>query len=775
MTTASAARGSNGLLTNDGARVASRSTSPANGPADLADELVSVRTETFSIVLVGVGVLLWLCIFPFLLDPLRIWPGWGTLLVMVVLSIGCFVLKRRHYRLASGLFVGTLLAGAGVFLLTPGEHALTPFLFIPAVLVAGTLQGSRAGFLAAALATAEIGLARPVAGATIQPLVMLGALALVWLTALTSWATTRNLYTALHWSWANSERAEENLAEARRYQGKLAATLRQLEEATYRLERANYALAWARAEADEARRLKAQFAAHVSHELRTPINLVVGFAELMLHNPEAYDSAPLPTAYLTDLTALHRSARHLQGLIDDILDLSQIDAGEMPVLKDVTDIPAIVHEAVATARPLLDRKGLAIRVEIAPDLPLLYLDRLRIRQVLLNLLNNASRFTERGQVAIRVCRDEPDEKEVVIEVVDSGVGIPANDLGKLFEAFRQLETSTTRGRGGTGLGLAISKRFVELHGGRIWASSEGVGKGSTFGFALPIQPDDALTRDAPPDHAIRRRGLQAAAPAPTLVVLDDDPAIVNLFQRRLEGYRVVGAASPTEAIALAKRLQAHAIVADLPDADRLSAWHREWSSLAVPTAVRILGCPMPSGRRVARTMGLADYLVKPVTRETLLESVKAIAPLARTILVVDDEPQMVRLLCRILRSSSPRYQLLRAYGGEEGLGLIRQVRPDLVILDLLMPQVDGLTVLERMKQDPTLAATPVIAVSARGPVEAISPSAARTITLVNSRAFPVGELIHSVRQTLDSLPPAGVDEAPSEPAPGEEPVGSGAS
>jgi signal transduction histidine kinase/DNA-binding response OmpR family regulator len=628
-----------------------------------------------------------------------------------------------------------------------------PFLLAPVILIADALLGSRAGLLTALAASASVAIAGPL-GDRLPASSSVGALGIIWLTALVSWATARNLYTALHWSWAGGAQAERNLAEVRSYQGRLAGALRQLEEANYRLERANHALTWARAEADQARRLKAQFAAHVSHELRTPINLIVGFAELMLANPEKYGGNPLPRAYLSDLTAVHRNARHLQGLIDDILDLSQIEAGEMPVIRDLTDVGAIVSEAVATARQLLERKGLAVEVVVTPGLPLLQVDRLRIRQVLLNLLNNAARFTEQGGVGVRAFRDDG---HVVVEVRDTGVGIASRELGKLFEPFHQVETSPTRGRGGTGLGLAISKRFVELHGGLIWARSEGVpGRGSTFGFALPIQPAEEA-----PHYALAAAGdtvhhwaLPAAAPLPTVVVLDDDPAIVGLFQRHLEGYQVLGAADEGEAIELATSRRAHAIVTDLPAASQIDEWHRRWRDLASRTATRVLGCPMPSGRRVARSIGLVDYLVKPVTQAALFASVRAVAPGARTVLVVDDEPQMVRLLCGMLRSSSESYEFQRAYDGAQALDLMGRTTPDLVLLDLLMPQVDGLTVLEKMKQDPALAAVPVVAVSARGAFEAISPSAAQTLVLVSDDALPVNSLLRSMQATLDSLPPA---------------------
>ncbi|MBI2942229.1 MAG: hybrid sensor histidine kinase/response regulator [Chloroflexi bacterium] len=737
----------------------------APAPEALEESFVWIRADTFTALLFGVGAFLWLFFASHLTHPGDFWPGWGVSLALLALISSSGALKRHNYRLAAWMFTGSLMTGTSVFLMTPEEQTLVPFLYSPVVLVAGTLLGSGSAIITAVLASVAIEAASPIAGTVIPYGTTLGALGLIWLTALTSWAMTRNLYTALHWAWANSEQAESRLAEARLYQGRLAAANRQLEDANYRLERANYALTWARAEAEEARRLKAQLAAHVSHELRTPINLIVGFTELMLDDPDTYGGSPLPRAYLTDLTAVHRSARHLKALIDDILDLSQIDAGAMPVLREITDVGAAVHEAVATARELLERKSLSITVAVAPDLPLLYLDRVRIRQVILNLLNNAARFTERGGVSVRTYREG---KHVIVEVADTGVGIRPEALGKLFEPFHQLESPPTRSRGGTGLGLAISKRFVELHGGRIWASSEGIpGQGSTFTFSLPIKLEDALLRDDPPVAGAGLRPVAVTASSPAVVVLDDDPAIVNLFQRHLDGYRAVGAKDPAEALALAAELRAHAIVTDAPESDQGVGWLEGWTRIAGESGLRVLCCPMPSGRRVARTLGLVDHLVKPVSRERLLESVETVAPQARAILVVDDDPQMVRLLCRMLESSDRRYQLFRAGDGEQALEMMRQHVPDLVLLDLLMPQVDGLTLLEKMRHEPALASLPVIAVSARGVVEAITPSPGRTLTLVSDDVLPASQLLRCVQTVLDLLPPAGVPRRSS----GREPPG----
>ncbi len=719
--------------------------------ADLREDFAWIREETLTGLLVSVGGLLWLWILLYLRSPFDVWPGWGTLLGVLTLVVISFSLRRSDYYRSAWLFVIGLFGGAVVFSVGPNPLTIAPFLFVPIVLIAGTLLGSRPGFLLAILATAPLVLDATTAREPGAITITVSAGAIMWLTLISSWATTRNLYTAFHWTWSAGVRAEENLREARAYQGRLAAALHQVEEANYRLEHANQALDWARAEAERARQLKAQFAAHVSHELRTPINLVVGFADLMLHTPDAYGGVTLPDAYLADLTALRRSAGHLQGLVDDILDLSQIDAGEMPLVRDITEINAVVQEAVATAQPLLDRKGLALDVRLAPSLPMLNVDRLRIRQVLLNLLNNAARFTDAGTITLRTSRDQD---EVLIEVADTGAGIREADLERLFEAYHQADTSITRGRGGTGLGLAIARRFVELHGGRIRAASEGLGHGSTFTFSLPVHQSEPIVGEPLGPTTMLQRVRTSAHSAPTVLVVDDDPAVGELLRRYLSGYQVTRAASESDALGLRGRLPIHALVTDLPGAEGYDEWCRHWLDLSRRHGVRVVGCPMPSGRRLARVMGLADYLVKPVTRERLLETIEQLGRPVHTVLVVDDQPPMVKLLCRMLRATPRRFRLLRAYSGSEALAMARRWRPDLVLLDILMPEVDGLTVLERLKDDLSLGAIPVIAVSARGAFDAIAPSASRAITLINDRPFTVTRLLRTVQQALDILPPA---------------------
>jgi len=310
------------------------------------------------------------------------------------------------------------------------------------------------------------------------------SLALIWLTACMGWLSSRGLYTVLDWAWNGQQQVNRLLRQLRDRQGELNRTLAALREANRRLQRTSHELALARQRAEEARRIKEQFAANISHELRTPLNLILGFSEMMYLSPDVYGEMEWPPTLRRDVHQIYRSSRQLLDLINDVLDLSRIDAVPAPIRREPCDLREVIREAVDTAGDLLRGKALDLRVELPAELPLLHLDRTRIRQVLLNLLNNAARFTERGHISVSV---ERNEREVVVSVADTGVGIPPQELSEIFEEFHQVDMSLRCRQRGAGLGLAISKRFVELHGGRIWAQSR-MGEGSTFYFSLPL-PD----------------------------------------------------------------------------------------------------------------------------------------------------------------------------------------------------------------------------------------------------------------------------------------------
>lgn len=308
-------------------------------------------------------------------------------------------------------------------------------------------------------------------------------IALIFLTAVMLQTSVATLYTALAWYRAMQERADILLNESREHQAKLTQTLKSLDLAYQNQNRMQQQLITARQHADEARRLKQRFAANISHELRTPLNLIVGFSEVMVMTPEIYTENRLPPKLAHDLYQIYTSSRHLLEMVDDVLDLSQAELSSFSLDIEHTDVARFIEESSEVFSNIFRDGRLLFSIDLAPNLPSIDMDKTRTRQVLLNLLSNAHRFTETGAVMLKVWSND---QTVLFSVTDTGRGIPADKHTQIFEEFYQIDSSLSRKHGGAGLGLAISKRFVETQQGRIWVESD-IGQGATFTFSLPLR------------------------------------------------------------------------------------------------------------------------------------------------------------------------------------------------------------------------------------------------------------------------------------------------
>ncbi|MEA3345193.1 MAG: ATP-binding protein [Chloroflexota bacterium] len=674
----------------------------------------------------------------------RAWYGPALLALGGVLS---YQLRERRVHLASwALILGMLGAnGCALWFFGPGPASYSPALIVT---FSGLLLRPTFAFI---VSLVSMGLVRAVdpSAQAVSPMVI------ILLTAVASWLSQRNLTTALQWAWSSQAEARRKMEEARDRQAELRRTAKALDEASYRIRRMNVELARAREAAEEARRLKQQFVQNVSHELRTPLNIIVGFSEMMAVAPESYGEDGLPQAFRGDINEIYRSARHLQGLIDDVLDLAQIEAERMGLIKEKVDTAQLVREAAETARSLVENRGLTLRVHIQPDLSPVYVDRVRIRQVLLNLLNNAARFTEQGSVTVSA---KMTDGQAMISVEDTGIGIAPEDISEVFEEFHQLDGSTTRRYEGSGLGLAISKEFVELHGGRMWVESE-LGEGSAFFFTLPLaQAEEAGSAPAPLTTAPPVEPFSKPFKEKMIVVVHDDPMMVRLFQRHLESYRVIGAQSLREARRLIQEERPRALVLSLPPEGDEAGLQRV--GFSPDYGIPIVTCPIPSGRHLADSLGVADYLIKPVSRERLLKMIESWDGQARRLLIIDDDPSMVRLLARMLRSAPCSYHIGMACGGDEGLDMMREMRPDLVLLDLIMPPPDGFEVLERMRAEEGWRDIPVIAVTAKDLMaEDVSRSQGKLLGVWKEDGFSTWEIISGLQGLLDSLGPPSVQSS----------------
>jgi len=463
----------------------------------------------------------------------------------------------------------------------------------------------------------------------------------------------------------------------------------------------------------EVDRLKSQFLANMSHELRTPLNSIIGFSRVILKGIDG----PITEQQRQDLEAIFNSGQHLLGLINDILDISKIEAGKMELVFEPTDLQEIIRGVMSTAIALVKDKPIELQQSVPADLPTVIADGRRVRQVLLNLVSNAAKFTDQGFIRVEA---KVEGDDVVISVSDSGIGIPPEKLPHIFEAFTQVDASPSRKYGGTGLGLTISKSFIELHGGRIWVESE-LGKGSTFTFTLPIQGPSQIRPEAEP-KAEETPSEEVPSPVPEMpgrVVLcvDDDEGVITLFRRYLDkqGYQVVGLSDPFRVVEEARRIRPFAITLDvmMPGKD---GWQVIQELKADPETrdIPVVVCSIVSEKGRGLSLGAADYLVKPILEQDLISALDRLdrEEGRHRVLVVDDQPDDRNLLRRMIETQEG-YEVIEAGSGQEAVLLVHQRRPHIIILDLLMPEMDGFAVLEALKADESTRAIPIIVVTAK--------------------------------------------------------------
>jgi signal transduction histidine kinase/DNA-binding response OmpR family regulator len=457
-------------------------------------------------------------------------------------------------------------------------------------------------------------------------------------------------------------------------------------------------------QARAASRLKSEFLANMSHELRTPMNSILGFTELVMNG----SLGAVNDQQRSGLERVLRNARNLLELIDDVLDLAKIEAGKMTIVEEILSPRALIEGAIATVEPLAAAKGLALTADLAALPTTVRGDEGKLRQIVLNLLSNAVKFTEQGAIAITGQSGPGDWR---VSIADTGVGIKAEDLAIIFEEFRQVDASTTRQAGGTGLGLAISRKMALLLGGDLTVSSA-IGAGSTFTLSMPgwrePHPGSAVSIAPTPSAHARPDG-------PLVLAIDDDPDVLALMATRLAGseFSVVTALGGQEGLKVAAQLKPDLITLDIlmPDLD---GWEvlRRLKSNPVLRHVPVVMMSIHDDRELAFGMGAAECLVKPVSRDRLLVVLGVYAPSGgeAPVLVVDDEADARALVRDILRSAG--YRVVEAADGRQALDAIAAERPALVVLDLMMPELDGFAVLERLGADPTLRELPVVVLTA---------------------------------------------------------------
>ncbi len=524
----------------------------------------------------------------------------------------------------------------------------------------------------------------------------------------------------------------KDITEKKRYEEELKALNERLEEKvldrTRELETLNKDL-------EKTNKLKSQFIANMSHELRTPLNSIIGFSESLLHLPVGTMNEK-QKRYVGNI---YSSGNHLLQLINNILDIAKIEAGRLSLYCEEFPVAPVIEETVSIVEMLARKKDIALRCDIDAGVGSVVADRIKFKQMLYNLLSNAIKFTpEKGEVcltsglveqfeAFKPGMKQFNERLIHISVKDTGMGIRPQDMERIFDEFEQADSSYTREHEGTGIGLSLTKKLVEMHGGYIWAESE-VGKGSTFNFVMPVtqtkvagvyreskrisEPEVAAPSmtDSPLAHGKRN----------TILIVEDDTATAELLMLHLKeaGYFTAHAHNGIEAVERAVELKPFAIILDvmLPGKD---GWEvlQDVKTLHETRDIPVIIYSIVENRELGFALGATDYLTKPVDRKTLISRLNALSFSSKkrrqivNIMVVDDNPEAVELVSSILEPEG--FSVIKAYGGAEAVEKARGERLDAIILDLMMPGMDGFEVVHRLKGIPSACDVPIFILTAK--------------------------------------------------------------
>jgi signal transduction histidine kinase/DNA-binding response OmpR family regulator len=486
----------------------------------------------------------------------------------------------------------------------------------------------------------------------------------------------------------------------------------QLEEANRtleaRVEDRTKLLAKAVKDAEEASKAKSSFLAKMSHELRTPLNAIIGYSEIL--REDAVDNDDARTA--DDLDKVLNAARHLLGLINDVLDISKIEAGKMELYLETFDLTKTVNEVIATAAPLISKKGNTLTLDCPADIGAMRADATKLRQMLLNLLSNASKFTEKGTITLRLSRSA-DGETIEFAVIDTGIGMTAEQLTRLFQAFSQADASTTSKYGGTGLGLAISKQFAQMMHGDITVTSI-AGQGSTFTIRLPATVEVKQPKIVNQGSPRLTRSPFSQEKRPKILVIDDDKDIRVVISEILDqsGYEVFTAGSGQQGLDLATQIAPNLIILDImmPGMD---GWTVLTKLQHKPTLadIPVIILSGASGLEMAMSLGAAAVLFKPVDANQLTAEIASqLAPIPPSfVLLVEDDADSRTLITRLLDSEG--WNSRSAINGNAALRVLKLATPAMIILDLKMAGMNGFELLEVIGKNPAWSKIPVVIVT----------------------------------------------------------------
>jgi signal transduction histidine kinase/CheY-like chemotaxis protein len=501
----------------------------------------------------------------------------------------------------------------------------------------------------------------------------------------------------------------------------------------------------ARDQALDANRAKSTFLANMSHELRTPLNAIIGYSEMLQEDAEDEGYEEI----VPDLRKIQSAGNHLLDLINNILDLSKIEAGKMELYLETFDVQRMIDDVSTTIQPLIGRNRNKLKVVCPPDVGRVHADLTKIRQTLFNLLSNAAKFTEEGTITLAAQRSG---EQIRFTVTDTGIGMNAQQTENVFKEFTQADSSTTRKYGGTGLGLTISRRFCQMMGGDILVSSQ-VGVGSTFTVLLPVDvaayQRSAITQTAPTSGAV-------SMAKGTVLIIDDDPAVRELLIRHLvkEGFNVEAAKNGDEGLQMARKLVPDAITLDvlMPGMDGwavLSALKADPKLADIP----VIMMTIMDDKSIGYALGAADYLTKPVDRKRLSDMLSRYLNVkgsgSSQVLIIEDDATTREMLSRSLVKDG--FRTMEAENGRLGLDAVKTITPDLILLDLMMPEMDGFQFLQELRSNPDWRQVPVIVLTAKDLTSAERDTLNGNVErIVQKGALKRDDLLRELRELIET-------------------------
>jgi signal transduction histidine kinase/CheY-like chemotaxis protein len=613
-------------------------------------------------------------------------------------------------------------------------------LFLPISLMA-SMTDLPATIVATGISTVALFIFRHIYNPDINP-------GIFWIALFACWAILAVLFSiylpinrlAIYMSehYANSDRM---LKEARNRKVELEQALNGLANANRQMALANKKMADLSKIAEDAQKAKSMFVVNVSHEFRTPLNMIIGLIDLMVHNPENYDVVLSPKMR-EDFAVISRNCEHLTNMVSDVLDLTRVETGRLVLYREWVDLRDIIDKGITVVQPLMEKKHLYIRMEIPEDLPNIYCDRIRVQQVILNLLSNAARFTDKGGISLTVSHLK---QKVTIQVTDTGSGIPPEDRERIFEPFWQGNDPIWQKKGGSGIGLSLSKEFVYLHGGKMWFESE-PNQGTSFYFTLPISPP--IEPLAKPGHLIKEdwvwkeKDFQSAKISstsqmikPRMIIYDETETLYPRFVHYTDKVEFVNLSDINQ---ISHEGLAKAFIINASSFEKL--WPMVQIALNTSTPTTVIGCSIPGEFRRALETGATGYLIKPIRMEDLQRILGSVSRPVRRILLVDDDIEVLKLYKRMLLTCDPSLEISTISSAVEAVQEAIQRPPDLMFLDIVMPEKSGWQVLEEISWVKTEKSFPIYFITAQDPVDQL---ASGYVLATIKGGIPLGKLINT--------------------------------